>query len=157
WTFFRASPPTTSPTWRRRWRRTRRAPTAASEPALHAREEVERSLPGGCGRAGVVANRNLHIDGVLVAKRVLRVVTMNLKAHTGGGELPSQGFDTCDREEGVLGREVTEQRRLDLGRVQVLERRVAVPVRHGIGLGDIGRREQRQRAAHAEAVDADLA
>src|SRR3954451_23935961 len=162
WTGSRASPPTTSPTWRRRWRLIRRAPTAAPERrrapgGSHAREEVDRSLPGQRGRAGVVADRDLHVDRGLVAEGVFRLVAMDLKAHAGSGELLLQRLDARDREERILGGEVTEQRRLALARVQVFERRIAVPVGDRVGLGNVGPRQQRQRAAHAEAVDAHLA
>ena len=67
-----------------------------------------------------------------------------------------QLVDLADGEGLVLGRPVAQERRLDLRGVDVLERRVAVPDDARVHLGHVDRREHRERAAHAEAGDADL-
>ena len=92
----------------------------------------------------------------LVREGVLGVVAVEFELHTGLAQLRLQLVHAVDGKEPVACAPVAEQRRLDLGGVDILERRIAVPHDGGVVLGDVHRREQRERTAHAESGHAHL-
>jgi hypothetical protein len=102
-------------------------------------EELHGALPGQLRRLRVVLERRqLALVRFLVGEGVLRLVAVELELRVAGFQLLLQLVDLVDGEELVLGGAVTEERRVALRSVDVLERRKAVP-------GDAGVRPGRRR------------
>src|SRR6185436_10158232 len=119
-------------------------------------EKLQRTLPRLGGGGGVLLQADRIDDRIVARKRVSRVVAMEGVLGAGGFQFLLEQIDLLDLEEAVVEREMPQQRRLDLGGVDVFERRKTIPGDHRIRFGYEDRCEDRQRAAHAIAGDADL-
>jgi hypothetical protein len=94
--------------------------------------------------------------GGLVGEGMMCQVASEIEGHPGSAQFVLQRVDGGYRKKLVLRRPVRQQRRLDLGRVDVLERRAAVPDDARIDLRGHAHAEQRQGTPHAKAGHADF-
>src|ERR1700724_444334 len=99
-------------------------------------EEAEGTIPGSLRPDRVVlgGGDTTRPDGGLVGEGMVCEIAVELEIHTGLAQLVLQLIDGDDREELVLSGPVRQRRRLDPGRVDVFERRTAVPDDAGIDL-----------------------
>ena len=90
-------------------------------------------------------------DWVVARERVAGVIPIEGVLYACRLQFRLELIDLLDLEEPVVNGEVAHEWRLDLRRVDIFERREAVPRNGGVDLGDEYRGEKRQRAAHAVA------
>jgi len=121
-------------------------------------KELQRPPPRQIRRRRVILGyRELSFpDQRLVGEGVLGLIAVELEPHVRRPQLLFEKVDGRDRERHVLDRVVAEERRLDLRRIDVFERRKAVPDDGRVGLGDVDSGKERQRPAETKAGDADL-
>src|SRR5580692_5399143 len=100
-------------------------------------EEAESAIPGLLRPDGIVlgAGDAARPDGGLVGEGMACEVAVEVERHAGFAQLVLQRIDGGDGEELVLRGPMRQQRRLDLGRIDVFERRAAVPDHAGVDLG----------------------
>src|ERR1700690_2372032 len=98
----------------------------SAEPAS---EESEGAVPCLLRPHGIVlgGGNATRSHGGLVGEGVVCQVAMEIESDAGSTQLVLQRIDGGDRKELILGGPMPLQRRLDLGRIEVLERRAAVP------------------------------
>src|SRR5262245_14968353 len=119
-------------------------------------EELQRALPRLGSRGGVLFQSDRVNNRIVARKRVPCIVAMDGVLGAGSLELLLELIDLLDFEEAVMEREMTHDWRLDFRGVHVFKRRETVPGDHRIHFGYKHRCENRQRAAHAIAGDANL-
>src|SRR6266850_1864274 len=108
--------------------------TASSEPAA---EEAESAVPCLLRPDGVILSGGdaARPDSGLIGEGMAREIAEKIEGHAGFAESFLQQIDGCDGEELVLRGPMRLQRHVDLGRVNVFQRRAAVPDHGGIDLG----------------------
>src|SRR5438105_4224387 len=119
-------------------------------------EELERPCPRLRRRRFVFLQADGVDDRIVAGEGVPRLVPVERVRDARGFQLRLELVDVLDLEEAVVDGEVAHQRRFDLRRIDVVERREAVPRDRGVRFRHEAGRENRQRTAHAVAGDADL-
>ena len=127
-------------------------PVSATESTEPAAEEAERTIPRLLSPDRVVLGRRdaARPDGGLVGEGVVCEVAVEVEFHAGFAQFVLQLIDGRDREELVRRESMALQRCTDLGCVDVLQRRAAVPDYGGVDFRSHAHGQQRQRTPHAK-------